>query len=106
MSELYIFLQRTRSWYGAVELVQNYRRNMRRGLTVSLVVHTILIGVYWAFFYTKPPENQTHEVRITTYEELAVVPTIGQSEYGLKVFSIIAQATESGDEKPDQKAPP
>ena len=106
MSELYVFLQRTRSWYGAVELVQNYRRNMRRGLTVSLVVHTILIGVYWAFFYTKPPENQTREVRITTYEELAVVPTIGQSEYGLKVFSIIAQATESGDEMPDQKARP
>jgi hypothetical protein len=106
MSELYVFLQRTRSWYGAVELVQSYRRNMRRGLIVSLVAHTIVLGVYWSFFYTKPPENQPREIRITTYEELAVVPSIGQSEFGLKAYPIMAQATESGDEKPDRKARP
>ena len=106
MSELYLFLQRTRSWYGAVELVQVYRRNMRRGLTVSLVVHAVLLGLYWHFIYVKPPENPVHEVRITTYEELAVVPSIGQSEFGLKAYPIVAQAKESGDEKPDRKARP
>jgi hypothetical protein len=106
MSDLYVFLQRTRSWYGAVELVQNYRRNLRRGLTVSIVAHAILLGIYWGFFYTAPPENQAREIRITTYEELAVVPSIGQSEFGLKVYPILAHATESGDEKPDRNARP
>ena len=106
MSELYVFLQRTRSWYGAVELVQSYRRNMRRGLTVSLVAHALFLGVYWGFFYTRPPENQAHEVRITTYEELAVVPSIGQSDLGLTIYPILVTATESGDEKPDRKARP
>ena len=106
MSDLYVFLQRTRSWYGAVELVQTYRRNMRRGLTVSLIAHVIVLGIYWQFFYTKPPENQAREIRITTYDELAVVPTIGQSEFGIKAYPIVANAMESGDEKPDRKARP
>jgi hypothetical protein len=79
---------------------------MRRGLTVSLVAHAIILGSYWGFFYTKPPENQPREVRITTYEELAVVPTIGQSAYGLRVLPIVVNATESGDEKLDRKTPP
>jgi hypothetical protein len=106
MSELYVFLQRTRSWYGAVELVQTYRRNMRRGLTVSIVVHAILLGLYWQFIYTKPPENEAHEVRITTYEELAVIPSIGQSDLGLKLIPIVVTATETGDEKLDRKTLP
>jgi hypothetical protein len=106
MSDLYVFLQRTRSWYGAVELVQAYRRNLRRGLTVSLLIHALLLGAYWNFFYTKPPENQVREVRITTYEELAIVPSIGQSEFGLKAYPIMANATESGDDKPERKTRP
>jgi hypothetical protein len=98
MSDLYLFLQRTQSWYGAVELVQSYRRNLRRGLTTSLVLHSLLIGAYWLFFYDNPAASATREVRITTYEELAVNPSIGQSEFGLKFHPILAHNAESGDE--------
>jgi hypothetical protein len=105
MSELYVFLQRTRSWYGAVELVRSYRPNMRRGLLVSILLHALALGLYWEFVYTKPPENEEHVVRITTYEELAVIPSIGQSEFGLKQYPVVVQATESGDEKLDRKSP-
>lgn len=98
MSDLYLFLQRTQSWYGAVELVQSYRRNLRRGLTVSLVLHVFLLGVYWLLFYDKAAELSTHEIRITTYEELTVTPSISQSDFGLKVHPILAQNVESGDE--------
>jgi len=36
-----------------------------------LIVHAVLAGAYWGFFYTKPPEYQAHEVRITTYEDFS-----------------------------------
>jgi hypothetical protein len=98
MSDLYLFLQRTQSWYGAVELVQSYRKNLRRGLTVSLIFHALVLGVYWLFFYNNPAASTTHEVRITTYEELAVNPSIGQSEFGLKFHPVLARNAESGDE--------
>lgn len=98
MSDLYLFLQRTQSWYGAVELVQSYRRNLRRGLTVSLVIHAFVLGIYWLFFYSNPAASATREVRITTYEELAVNPSIGQSDFGLKVHPVLAHNAENGDE--------
>ncbi|MCX6133786.1 MAG: hypothetical protein NTU47_08240 [Ignavibacteriales bacterium] len=98
MSDLYLYLQRTQSWYGAVELVQSYRRNLRRGLTVSLIFHVLVLGIYWLFFYESPSNSANREVRITTYEELAVNPSIGQSEFGLKVHPVLARNAESGDE--------
>lgn len=98
MSDLYLFLQRTQSWYGAVELVQSYRRNLRRGLLVSIILHGILVGLYWWFFYSKPEESTSREVRITTYEELAVSPSISQSEHGLEILAINARELETGDE--------
>jgi hypothetical protein len=98
MSDLYLFLQRTQSWYGAVELVRSYRRNLRRALALSFALHLLAVGSYWAFFYTKPAETETHEVRITTYDELAVVPTIGEADLGLKVIPIVARNAEQGDE--------
>jgi hypothetical protein len=48
--------------------------------------------------YTRPEVTGVHEVRITTYEELAVSPSVGQSELSLNVISILARATEPGDE--------
>jgi hypothetical protein len=98
MSELYLFLQRTQSWYGAVELVQSYRRNIKRGMAVSLVLHAILIGFYWLFVYDKGAEVAAHEVRITTYEELAVTPSVGPSDFGLKFTPILASNVEAGNE--------
>jgi hypothetical protein len=98
MSDLYLFLQRTQSWYGAVELVQSYRRNLRRGLLVSIAVHGLLVGAYWWFLYTKPQDHGLREVRITTYEELAVSPGIGQSELGLEIASLLVREPEPGDE--------
>lgn len=106
MSDLYLFLHRTQSWYGAVELVQSYQRNLRRGLVFSLISHVVLLGAYWGLFYTNPADTPTYEVRITTYEELAVSPSIGQSEFGLKVHPVLAQSTGSGDEKPSRLARP
>ena len=97
MLDQYLYLQRTQSWYGAVELVQTYRRHLRRGLVVSLILHLIVLGGYWWLFYTKP-SSDAHEVRITTYEELAVAPSIGQTEFGLTVNPVILQAAERGDE--------
>jgi hypothetical protein len=97
MSDLYLFLQRTQSWYGAVELVQSYRRNLRRGMGISLVFHALLISAYWWMIYT-PPGAETREVRITTYEELAVSPSVGQPEFGLTVYPVLAHAVERGDE--------
>jgi hypothetical protein len=93
-----LFLQRTQSWYGAVELVQSYRKNLRRGLTVSFVLHGLLIGAYWLFFYNNPADSATREVRITTYEEMAVNPGVGQSEFGLKFHPVLTIQAESGDE--------
>lgn len=96
MSELYLFLQRTQSWYGAVELVRTYRRNMKRGLTVSLVIHGLLLGIYWSLIYDKEAQGTTHEVRITTYEELAISPAVGPSDFGLKFTPILAANAERG----------
>ena len=98
MSDLYLYLQRTQSWYGAVELVQSYRRNLRRGLTLSLVFHAVLPAIYWLFFFQAPPDPSSVEVRITTYEEIAVNPGIGQADLGLKFSPILAQNAETGDE--------
>jgi hypothetical protein len=98
MSDLYLFLQRTQSWYGAVELVQSYRRNLRRGLTASVVFHVLLIALFWLFIYEPPPDAANPEVRITTYEELAVNPSVGSTDLSLKIISITTGNTESGDE--------
>lgn len=98
MSDLYLFLQRTQSWYGAVELVQSYRRNLRRGLLASIVLHGILVGVYWWFFHTKPEDTTIRAVQITTYEELAVSPSIGQPELGLEIVPLEVREPETGDE--------
>ena len=98
MSDLYLFLQRTQSWYGAVELVRSYRGNLRRGLILSIILHVILVGLYWWFFYSEP-ETATREVRITTYEELAVSPSIAQAELGLELLSVeVREPSETGDE--------
>jgi len=98
MSDLYLFLQRTQSWYGAVELVQSYRKNLRRGLTLSLIMHALMMGIYWLFIYQAPTANPDTEVRITTYEELAVNPSVGQSDLGLKFSPILLKEPETGDE--------
>lgn len=100
MSDLFLFMQRTQSWYGAVELVQSYQRNLRRGFFVSVTLHFILVGFYWGLLYTKPDDSAMHEVRITTYEELAAVPGVGQSDLGLKFYPVVVREMGSGDEKP------
>jgi hypothetical protein len=98
MSDLYLFLQRTQSWYGAVELVQSYRRNLRRGLISSIAFHAVLVGLYWWLVYTKPADPSVREMRITTYEELAVSPGVGQSELGLEIVPLQVREPETGDE--------
>src|SRR5512136_2313717 len=98
MSDLYLFLQRTQSWYGAVELVQSYRRNLRRGLSLALIFHCILLGLYWWFFYAKEEESGLREVKITTYEELAVSPGVTLAEQSLEITPILVREEESGDE--------
>lgn len=105
MSDLYLFLHRTQSWYGAVELIQSYRRNIRRGLTMSVVLHVILVGVYWFFFSDDARLSDAREVRITTYEELEVTPGIGQPDLALQLTSVLVHEQESGDE-PVQPARP
>ncbi|HCA80335.1 MAG TPA: hypothetical protein DEP53_11450 [Bacteroidetes bacterium] len=98
MSDLYLFLQRTQSWYGAVELVQSYRRNLRKGLVVSVGLHGLLVLLYWWLIYTKPDDSSVREVRITTYEELEVSPGVGQSDLGLAIVPLQVRELETGDE--------
>lgn len=75
------------SYYGAVELKQNYRRNLIRGIAFAAVLHFVLLGGYWLNHLLSPAEEKTtyKVVRVMTYNELPPPPSVtedvGEAEF-------------------------
>ncbi|MDM7924489.1 MAG: hypothetical protein QUS35_00550, partial [bacterium] len=75
------------SWYGAVELKQNYRRNFVRAMAFAAVLHFLLLGWYWLNHLLSPKEEKTtyKVVRVMTYNELPPPPSVtedvGEAEF-------------------------
>jgi len=68
------------SYYGAVELKQNYRRNLIRGMAFAAVLHFVLLGWYWLNHLLSPEvEKSSYRlVRVMTYNELPPPPSVAE----------------------------
>jgi hypothetical protein len=56
--------------YGAPELKESYKKNLSSGLIIAVMLHFIIVGMYWAIVYLAPEEEPRRVVRITPYREL------------------------------------
>lgn len=66
--------------YGAVELKEAYRKYFLRALLIATLIHSVLVGIYWAsvlLTVEKPPERI---IKIVKYSELGPPPSIAQTE--------------------------
>ncbi len=56
--------------YGAIELKQSYRKHLRRGLYLSVVLNIIALEAYWLYQYYAPKDKPVKVVRLIKYIEL------------------------------------
>jgi len=72
-----IAVQTDQNPYGAFELKKLYPKNYSIGLTIAVIIHVFMIGVYFfAIFMQTEDEDNIPTVRIMKYSELGPPPSI------------------------------
>lgn len=72
-----IAVQDSQNLYGAFELKKLYPKNYSIGLTIAVIFHVFMIGVYFfAIFMQAEDEDNIPTVRIMKYSELGPPPSI------------------------------
>lgn len=72
-----IAVQESQDLYGAFELKKLYPKNYSIGLTVAVIFHVFMIGVYFfAIYMGQEDEDNIPMVRIMKYSELGPPPSI------------------------------
>jgi len=62
--------------YGAPELKRRYRTYYMRGLAISIGIHAVLVGMYWAPQLFVSASTDVHSTLIVKYAELGPPPSL------------------------------
>jgi len=89
-----IAIQNTDNLYGAFELKRLYPKNYSIGLTVAVIFHVFMIGVYFfAVYMAKEDEDNIPTVKIMKYSELGPPPSLNETPPQVAVSGAVVKPT-------------
>ncbi|MDP3684687.1 MAG: hypothetical protein Q8S01_12225 [Ignavibacteria bacterium] len=89
-----IAIQNNDNPYGAFELKRLYPKNYSFGLTVAVIFHVFMIGVYFfAVFMQAEDEDNIPTVRIMKYSELGPPPSLNETPPQVAVSGAVVKPT-------------
>ncbi len=89
-----IAVQNSQDLYGAFELKKLYPKNYSIGLTIAVIFHVFMIGVYFfAIYMQKEDEDNIPTVKIMKYSELGPPPSLNEAPPQVAVSGAVTKPT-------------